>query len=344
MDVLYLLGGSFAVGFLAFSAVTAFKASRRKPAVAVPKEEPLILAGDVPPEFQAAASRMENVVVQSEPEPTKQEEDKPKFVDPKFGLHEYPPPFPNGFLQLEHGVNKIRLLPPVKGHPFFVARRQHYNLEDRKNSVVQCNKEKESGKDWKGNCPICDAWKALWKEAQAAEEKGNWQRANELSSQARQIKPVERYYYNAIARDRGTGQPQILAVPKAIHQEIVRIVIGDEEQGEEGYGDISDVHTGRDIKIIKETLGRSQWPRYTVMPVYKESVISESVEAANEFLTTLWNLEAAAHSWEKDQSIIQRVAARVMARSNVQQRENDAELCDEEFLAELNNLSANYLQ
>jgi len=181
----------------------------------------------------------------------------------------------------KEGFVVVRLLPPAKGKKFYCATRTHRLIkgeEDRKKGGrnFHCPRELVTGKggkkywvdtDPKDPCPICMYTRGIWSEVEAAgketaEGKG-------LHAEYSRIKAIERYYYNAIVRvfdkkgnlEKSEG-PKILSIGKTLHERIVRAVVGDPKAGEKGLGDVSDLVTGRDFKIVKKFRPASSFPYY----------------------------------------------------------------------------------
>jgi hypothetical protein len=110
--------------------------------------------------------------------------------------------------------------------------------------------------------------KWLWKES----EKKDQDEQDRMRALYRQIKPIERYYYNCIVR-REEGEdgvvrenvgPKILSVGKTLHQLILKGICGDDEMGEPALGDVTDLKNGRDFKIFKNIVksGGDSFPKY----------------------------------------------------------------------------------
>lgn len=164
------------------------------------------------------------------------------------------------------GSVSLRILPPVKGGKLFQFTRLHL-INERK---YHCPKPLVNGKwDKATPCPICDYYNALWREIDKLEDKGDKDRAEELKREARGIKPIERYYYNAIVRElrneKGVEKnvgPRILSVGKILHKMIVRAIVGDEN--EKALGDVTHPKTGYDFVIRKELrgTGKDAFPNY----------------------------------------------------------------------------------
>lgn len=156
----------------------------------------------------------------------------------------------------------VRILPPVKGGKLFQYNRIH-TINNRK---INCPRPLVNGK-WDRNvpCPICDYYNSLWQQSDRAENEGNKKEAERLRTEARSIKPIERYYYNALVRKmmvNGEAKtnvgPRILSVGKVLHQMIIRHIVSEDPQ--ERLGDITHVKTGYDFIIRKEM--RSDYPNY----------------------------------------------------------------------------------
>lgn len=176
------------------------------------------------------------------------------------------------FVKMPEGKGSVvlRILPPAPDgtfgrskNPFFQATRIHKvngkSLHDPRNKV--------NGK-WMGQNPIGDYLRWLWKESEQAApaEKDRMQRLY------RELKPIERYYYNVIVRtetdDDGNVKqnvgPKILSVGKTVHEIILRGICGDKEMNQPAFGDVTDFKTGRDFKLVKtiKKSGDSTYPNY----------------------------------------------------------------------------------
>lgn len=164
------------------------------------------------------------------------------------------------------GTVAIRILPPVKGEKLFQYNRVH-SINGRK---VHCPRPLVNNK-WDRNvpCPICDYYSGLWKQADKLEKQGQVAEAEALKDEARDIKPVERYYYNAIVRnltvDGETQQnvgPRILSVGKILHKMIIRAIVGEEGDPDSKLGNITDLKNGYDFIIRKEVTSGEGFPKY----------------------------------------------------------------------------------
>jgi hypothetical protein len=164
------------------------------------------------------------------------------------------------------GTLAIRVLPPVKGGKLFQYNRVH-GINDRK---VHCPRPLVNGKwDRSVPCPICDYYTSLWRQADKLEKAGRVQEAEALKDEARSIKPVERYYYNAIGRNvtvdgvahKNLG-PRILSVGKILHKKIIKAIVGDPKDPDSKLGNITDLKAGYDFVIRKAVTPGDGWPKY----------------------------------------------------------------------------------
>ena len=188
----------------------------------------------------------------------------------------------------------IRILPPAKGSRLYIPTRVH-TLNGRK---VHCPRPLVNGKwDRTTECCICDYYSALWRKADKLEDAGNKEEAEKLKNEARSIKPIERYYYNAMVRSLmvdGSEQknvgPRILSVGKILHKMIVRAMIGDET--EKGLGDITDVKAGYDFIIKKELRGTGDnaFPNYDQSKFAREPSVLGDPEQIAEWAANLHDL------------------------------------------------------
>jgi hypothetical protein len=198
-----------------------------------------------------------------------------------------------------NGVVVMRLLPPApKGafgrdrNPFYQATRTH-KLKGRS---YQCIKQLED-KKWVGDCPVCRYYNWLWQES----ERQSPDLADATQNKAREIKPIERYYYNVMVRQQvnSSGEvetnvgPKILSVGKTLHKMIIRAIVGDKELNEAPLGDVTDLKTGRDFKLIKtmRQSGRESYPNYSDSKFLDVSPLGDP-DKVKEWLSKLHDLTA----------------------------------------------------
>ena len=151
--------------------------------------------------------------------------------------------FLNNFLRLEDGTNLVRILPWKDDEKEFYAETKIHRVEMSDGNVrnFHCRKVHNEA------CPLCDAYFKLWKMSSDKED--------EFANKARQIKPRERYYMNVVVRDSEEDQKvKILSVGQIIFKKVIGTML------DEDFGDITDLQTGHDYKIIKVMDG--PWPKY----------------------------------------------------------------------------------
>ena len=160
------------------------------------------------------------------------------------------------FYQIPEGSNSVRILPWRDDEREFYAETKIHRVTGPDGNVKNHHCRKVHGE----NCPICDAYYALWKTGSKEDE-----------NLARQIKPRARYYMNIL--DRESGDVKILSVGVILFKKIIGAML------DEDFGDITDIEEGHDFKIVKEMDG--QWPKYDQsQPRPKSSPLGSKSEVA----------------------------------------------------------------
>ena len=160
------------------------------------------------------------------------------------------------FYQIPEGSNSVRILPWRDDEREFYAETKIHRVTGPDGNVKNHHCRKVHGE----NCPICDAYYALWKTGSKEDE-----------NLARQIKPRARYYMNIL--DRESGDVKILSVGVILFKKIIGAMLY------EDFGDITDIEEGHDFKIVKEMDG--QWPKYDQsQPRPKSSPLGSKSEVA----------------------------------------------------------------
>lgn len=140
------------------------------------------------------------------------------------------------FLMVEDGTTLIRVLPSPEG-----SKSEFYS----ETAIHRINEKNYHCPRIKGqDCPVCDLYYRLWKIEGPMKD--------EAQSLARQIKPRKRYYMNVI--DRRDGSVKILSTGMKLFGKILDCFF------DEDFGDITNLKTGWDFKIVKDAQG--QWPSY----------------------------------------------------------------------------------
>jgi len=273
--------------------------------------------------------------------------------------------FLDNFVRMPEGEGSVvvRILPPRKGQKLYCVTRTH--KLGQKN--IHCPQMLVAGK-WQGFCPICNYYRNLWKES---DQKGG-DEAEQIRAEARSIKPMERYYYNVIVRSQINSQtnevekdigPKILSIGKQLHARIIRAILGDPSLDEPELGDISDVETGRDLKIIKRLrkAGTEAYPNYDESKFVGVSPTGTSKQIAA-WLENLHDLQALRQvktteeimkelrifrGLEKDPALdfdsgskSEEVAAPAAKKVNAPKPKDDEDesLADDDFIAELRSM------
>lgn len=211
------------------------------------------------------------------------------------------------------GFVLLRLLPKLKGKPFFHAVRIHRLGEYPNAKTIFCTKklvQTPKGEQWRTvspetDCPICKEYNAMWEKS----KKMPADRAKKLQDDARSIKPIERYYYNCIVRSQlnpKTNQietnvgPKILSIGKTIHNIIWVSMSGNETTGKRALGDVSHPVNGRDFKIVKVVRGPNGYPNYD-QSFFEDSSALGNKEQITSWLSKYHDLEAIPNYLTIDQ-------------------------------------------
>ena len=144
--------------------------------------------------------------------------------------------FLKNFLQIQEGTNLLRILPNKDDEKLFYGETKIHRVPYN-DAVRNIHCRKVHGE----SCPLCDLYYGLWKTGRQEDE-----------DLARQIKPRARYYMNVV--DRESNEVKILSVGVILFKKIIAAML------DEDFGDITDLETGHDFKIIKVMEG--QWPKY----------------------------------------------------------------------------------
>jgi hypothetical protein len=202
------------------------------------------------------------------------------------------------------GSVTLRILPPIKGGKLFQYNRVH-SINGRK---VHCPRPLSNGK-WDRNvpCPVCDYYSSLWRKADQAVKEGRMDDAERLKDEARALKPVERYYYNAIVRSltvdgetkKNVG-PRILSIGKILHSMIVRAIMGDPADPDSKLGNITDPKNGYDFIIRKEVTPGEGFPKYDRSGFARNTSVLGEPGEISEWATNLHDLTKLRNPPEVD--------------------------------------------
>lgn len=149
----------------------------------------------------------------------------------------------------------LRLLPPLDNMDGFPCIRTKLHRINGKSFQSLLTYNYDTGK-WEGNCPLNNYWKKLWKQVNNADTE---EEKNQIKLEINQVKPNERFYFNAIVRsqtdkngnvEKNIG-PKIYSCGVQVWDVVLRAICGDPGMEEPGLGDITDLKEGRDLKVIK---------------------------------------------------------------------------------------------
>jgi hypothetical protein len=168
----------------------------------------------------------------------------------------------------------LRFLPKLKNRDFFVAARIHrLGAYPNSKSVFCPHKLTKTarGERWLSDpqrpCPICKKYSEMWEQIG---KMTNTIEIEKTKDKARSIKPAERYYYNVIVRQQINSKtktletnvgPKIYSCPKQVHTIISESVHGSEISGRRRLGDVANIATGRDFRLVKQIKGGT-YPDY----------------------------------------------------------------------------------
>lgn len=142
----------------------------------------------------------------------------------------------------------MRVLPPLGGRLFQAVRyhtvKQFYP-QFNPPFVCAC---KHDGGQWKGNCYLCNKYKADWQNL-------------------KRLKPWDRFFYNVVVA--GEQEAKIFKVGLNIHTAIITAMIGTVTPSNQvkPLGDISDMLTGRWMTVTRKMVyapNQVQYPDYRV--------------------------------------------------------------------------------
>lgn len=189
--------------------------------------------------------------------------------------------FLENFVKMPEGKGSVvlRLLPPAPAGAFGREKNPFYlttALHRVNGKSLHDIREYVNGK-WVGKNPIVDYIRKLWKQSEQAAPAEK----ERLQNLYRQLKPIERYYYNVIVRteasEDGTVKknvgPKILSVGKTLHEIILRGILGDKEMNQEQLGDVTHPQNGYDFKLVKtiRKSGDNSFPNYEASHFLEQS-------------------------------------------------------------------------
>lgn len=232
------------------------------------------------------------------------------------------------YVQLNEGENVVRILPPSEasqdnGKQFYAETAIHRISKevtpDGKPRNFHCRKVHGEA------CPLCDAYFSLWE----SHNKLNLPKGeqSDFSKSARTIKPGKRYYMNVA--DRGSdNKVKILSVGIKVFTKIIDTML------DEDYGDITNLESGHDFKVVKKQIPGQDWPAYDQSaPRPKPSKAMNSAKGISEVMDSLHDIYALAKVESYDEA---KGLAEIFVPSEVPEKEiSDSSSSDEEFMEKL---------
>jgi gp32 DNA binding protein like len=205
-------------------------------------------------------------------------------------------------------VFPLRLMPPIKGEKLFQYNRLHM-IEGKsgKTQTVHCPRELVPGKkdpkeliwDYNTTCPLCEYYNSLWDKIRKLENQGKKAEADKLKDEAGKVKPIERYYYNAVVRKEKDKNgdvhqnvgPKIFSCGKKLHGKIVTAIRGNEKAQIKRIGDVTDPKKGFDLIVRMETKSGEAYPNYDNSDFDRDPTPAGSPEELKKWAASLHDLK-----------------------------------------------------
>lgn len=184
------------------------------------------------------------------------------------------------YFKLEKGNNIARILPGPDEDTEWFSESKIHRIKQPDGKIKNFHCRRVHGED----CPLCDLYFGYWELANEAEARGDEAEMKKFQAMARALRANDRYYMNAY--DYETESVKILSVGKKIFNKIVGTMM------DEDFGDITDVDTGHDFKIVKVQEANDQWPNYDQSQARpKATKLADSKQRINEIMESLHNLQ-----------------------------------------------------
>jgi len=189
----------------------------------------------------------------------------------------------------------IRLLPAADGSslPFFATRIHKIN-----NRNYHCPCEFINGKYF-GNCPICHVVKGLYNKMNGLSK----EEAEPFREEASKLKATQKFYWNAVVREMKDAEgktlynsgPRIFSCGKQLQSRMLRLWGGDSSTGLEPLGDVTDLETGYDLRLVKritQGYGNFSYPSYLESDFVKKPSKAGKADEVERWMESLWDLKA----------------------------------------------------
>ncbi len=167
------------------------------------------------------------------------------------------------FWKPEEGTQVIRIVAPEDGDPFRDYM-YHYRLgAEGKTTFI-------SPRSFGQKDPIAEFGNQLWNEG-----------TDGSKEMARKFFPRMRVFAPVVVRGEEEKGVRIWGFSKTTYEALLRLVIDPE------YGDITDVHTGTDIRVDYGKKAGQMYPTTEIRPMRKTSALAEGDDAINGLLETV---------------------------------------------------------
>ena len=167
------------------------------------------------------------------------------------------------FWKPEEGTQVIRIVAPEDGDPFRDYM-YHYRLgTEGKTTFI-------SPRSFGQKDPIAEFGNKLWNEG-----------TDDSKEMARKFFPRMRVFAPVVVRGEEEKGVRIWGFSKTTYEALLRLVIDPE------YGDITDVHTGTDIRVDYGKKAGQMYPTTEIRPMRKTSALAEGDDAINGLLETV---------------------------------------------------------
>lgn len=282
--------------------------------------------------------------------------------------------FLENFVRMPEGKGSVtlRFMPPAPAGAFDREKNPFYlttALHRVNGKSLHDIREYVNGK-WVGKNPIVEYIRKIWKQSEQAAPAER----DRLQNLYRQLKPVERYYYNVIVRSETSGDgtvknnvgPKILSVGKTVHEIILRGILGDKEMNQEQLGDVTHPQNGYDFKLVKtiRKSGDNSFPNYEASHFLEQSpagdpddwkrwmanlhdlsalrVLKTPEELENELKIHLGLKQETDDDFEQQTQVqeekISVPSVEVESKDEAKVEEGEEEMADKDFLEELRKL------
>lgn len=200
------------------------------------------------------------------------------------------------------GAFTLRLCPAKKGKKFCLRTRIH-RVGDQS---FQCPKELVNNR-WEGDCTICDYFaKSLLCFCLTQKPRFYSGTQDQFQKDLNGIKPIERYYFNVIARGQEERGPLKWSCGKAIYAAILEGIVGNPNDPQVPVlGDVTHPKKGHDL-LVRQTIrheGGMQLPDYAGTQYMPTSQLG-TTRQINKWMKQLHDLDTLRVLRSKDEMLV----------------------------------------